>query len=98
MQLAVIEPPQIAVGGVGATAHTAQIRLQLDVSALSTPLTSGESLLGLPLYLEAAPTDATISSISCASTKDTVGITANPGVLNAFLGTLSPTAFTNTTT
>lgn len=98
LQLAVIEPPQIAVGGVGATAHTAQIRLQLSVSALSTPLTGGESLLGLPLYVEVAPTDATITSINCGSTQDTVGITATPGVLNAFLGILPSTAFTNTTT
>jgi uncharacterized membrane protein len=98
LQLAVIEPPQIAVGGVGATAHTAQIRLQLNVSALATPLTNGESLVGLPLYVEVAPTDATISSINCGSSQDTVGITATPGVLNAFLGNLSSTAFANTTT
>lgn len=98
LQLAVIEPPKIAVGNVGATAHTAQIRLGLNVTALSTPLTGGESLLGLPLYVEVAPTDATLSSITCGGAQDTVGITATPGVLNAFLGNLTSTAFANTTT
>jgi uncharacterized membrane protein len=97
LQLAVIAPPQIAVGGVGTTAHTAQVRLALNITALSTPLTGGESLLGVPIYVEVAPADATISSINCGNTQDTVGITATPGLVNAFLGTLPSTAFTNTT-
>lgn len=103
LMLSIIEPPQIGVGGVGTTAHTAQIRLGLDVSALSTALTSNESLADVPLYLEVAPTDATITAIQCevpngsGGLQDNVTIQAQPGVLNAFLGKLTPDAFDNTT-
>jgi uncharacterized membrane protein len=101
LALSIVEPPQIGVGGVGTVAHTAEIRLDLDVTALSTPIT-GQSLLDLPLYLEVAPTDGTITAIECnvpgsgGANSDSVTITAAPGVLNAFLGTLTPAAFNNT--
>ena len=104
LSLSVIEPPQIGVGGVGTTAHTAEIRLLLNVSVLNNALTGNESLIGVPLYLEVAPTDATITNITCnvpgagGALEDNVTIGVAPGVLNAFLGNLSPAAFTNTTT
>jgi len=104
VEMTVIEPPQIGIGGVGTTAHTAQIRLDLSVSALSNPLTGNESLLDIPLYLEVAPTDATITAIACnvpgtgGAVSDNVTIETAPGVLNAFLGNLTPTAFSNTST
>jgi uncharacterized membrane protein len=93
LAMSIVEPPQIGVGGVGTVAHTAQIRLALNISALSTPLT-GQQLLGLPLYLEVAPTDATITALECnvpgtgGKNSDSVTINTAPGVLNAFLGTL----------
>lgn len=98
----IVEPPQIAIGGVGATAHTAQIRLSLSASVLTNPLTGNQSLLSIPLYLEVAPTDATITNIECAvpdgngGTVDNVTIEARPGVLNAFLGKLDTNAIANT--
>ena len=101
LALSIVEPPQIGVGGVGTVAHTAEIRLDLDVTALSTPI-NGQQLLDLPLYLEVAPTDGTITAIECnvpgsgGANSDSVTITAAPGVLNAFLGTLTPAAFNNT--
>ncbi|QEE25870.1 hypothetical protein CS053_16165 [Rhodanobacter glycinis] len=105
LSLSIIEPPQIGIGPVGTTAHTAQIRLLLDVSALpNNTLTGGQSLLDLPLYVEVAPADATIASIQCnvpstnGGTQDTVVINGTPGLVNAFLGKLTPAAFTNTTT
>ncbi|WP_329742407.1 hypothetical protein [Dyella sp. A6] len=103
LTLSIIEPPQIGVGGVGTTAHTAQVRLGLDVSAVTTSLASNESLLSIPLYLEVAPSDATITSIQCemptgtGGLQDNVTIQAIPGVLKSFLGSLTPTAFDNTT-
>jgi len=86
---------------VGTVAHTAEIRLDLDVTALSTPI-NGQQLLDLPLYLEVAPTDGTITAIECnvpgsgGANSDSVTITAAPGVLNAFLGKLPSAAFNNT--
>ncbi|GAB3780457.1 TadG family pilus assembly protein [Dyella agri] len=102
VQLSVVEPPQIAVGGVGATAHTAQIRLALSVSVPSNPLTGNESLAQVPLYLEVAPTDATITAIQCGvqgsngSMANEVTIKTSPGLLNAFLGSLPQGAIGNT--
>lgn len=101
--MTIVEPPQIGIGGVGTTAHTAQIRLDLNVSAVSTALTGGESLLSIPLYLEVAPTDATITAIACnvpgtgGAVSNDVTIGVAPGVLNAFLGELTPAAFSDTT-
>jgi uncharacterized membrane protein len=100
LAMTIVEPPQIGVGGVGTTAHTAQIRLALNLSALSTPIT-GEALVGLPLYLEVAPTDGTITSLECnvpgigGVNSDKVTITTAPGVLNAFLGMLPAGAINN---
>ena len=103
LMMSIIEPPQIGVGGVGTTAHTAQIRLMLDVSAVTTSLTGNESLAKIPLYLEVAPTDATITAIECGvpgsggASVDDVTIATAPGVLNAFLGEIPPPeAFGNT--
>jgi uncharacterized membrane protein len=100
LAMSVIEPPQIGVGGVGTVAHTAQIRLALNISALSTPIT-GQALVGIPLYLEVAPTDGTITALECnvpgsgGQNSDSVTITTAPGVLNAFLGTLPAGAINN---
>jgi uncharacterized membrane protein len=103
VMLSVIEPPQIGIGGVGTTAHSAQIRLSLNVSATNL-LSNGDKLLALPLYLEIARVDGTIHSIECnvpasnGTTEDNVTINTDAGVLNAFLGTLPTDAFTNTHT
>jgi uncharacterized membrane protein len=100
LAMSIVEPPQIGVGGVGTVAHTAQIRLALNISALSTPIT-GEALVGLPLYLEVAPTDATITDLECnvpgvgGANSDRVTITTAPGLLNAFLGMLPAGAINN---
>jgi len=101
LSLAVIEPPQIAVGPVGTSAHTAAIRLKLG---LATPLSGGQPFLDLPLYVEVAPADATIKTIQCnvagsdSSIQDTVVIEGTPGIANAFLGNLPSTDFANTST
>lgn len=98
LMLSIVEPPQLGIGGIGTTVHTAQIRLYLDVTALSgTALTGGQSLLDIPLYLEVAPTDATLTSIQCGVSPNTATIQVEPGVLNAFLGKgIPPSAFSNT--
>jgi uncharacterized membrane protein len=90
------------VGPVGTTAHTAQVRLSLDVTALSgTALTGNQSLLDIPLYLEVAPATATLTAIQCGvpdggSTRNNVTISAAPGLVNAYIGKLSSDAMSNT--
>lgn len=102
LSLTVIEPPQIGVGPVGTTAHTAQVRLSLAVTALSgTALTGNQSLLDIPLYLEVAPATATLTAIQCGaqdngSTRNDVTISATPGLVNAYVGKLPSDAMNNT--
>ncbi|MBE1160824.1 pilus assembly protein TadG-related protein [Dyella acidiphila] len=67
----VIEPPSIGIGGVGATAYTAQVRVFLDIT------TSGNSLLGssgliklnvnLPIAIDVANAQATLTSLCNAT-------------------------------
>lgn len=98
--MSIVEPPQIGVGGVGTVAHTSQIRLALNVSAVGSPA-PGQSLIGLPVYLEVAPTDATLTALECnvpgsgGGNTDLVTITTSPGLVNAYIGLLTSSAFTN---
>lgn len=86
MQAVLIEPPQIAVGGVGATARTAQLRARLNIQALNTTLgLVSLSALNLPVVLEGMPASATLRSMRCGATAESsnVGIDATSGVLRA---------------
>ncbi len=92
-----IEPPQssFAFGPEGLSVHTAQIRLQLNLAVLNLG-----SLLGVnvPLYVEVAPGDARIASIACngdPSVDAQVGVQAQSGLANIYLGQLSPGVMTN---
>lgn len=57
LRLKLIEPPQIAVGGVGAAATSAQLRLSLSANI--------PGLLSLPLYIDLAPGKAILKSLQC---------------------------------
>ncbi|AEK60695.1 TadG family pilus assembly protein [Collimonas fungivorans] len=59
LRLKLIEPPQMAIGGKGAVATSAQLRLNLN---LSVP-----GLLNLPLYVDLAPGKATLNSLQCSA-------------------------------
>lgn len=63
--LRIIEPPQIAVGGVGASAKTAQVRLRLNLSLLNLNLGVASTQINLPIALEVAPARATVASLQC---------------------------------
>lgn len=63
LQLSLIEPPKMAVGGEGATATSAQLRLALNVQALK--LAPGYSVANLPLYIDLAPGTAKLTSLQC---------------------------------
>lgn len=98
LKVQIIEPPVLAVGEAGVDpatqrwrtlAHTAQVRLYLNV-ALATPSLPmiGSVGLNLPLSLEAAPGTAWLQATRCAATKDastsTIGV--QPGLANVCVG------------
>ncbi|WP_206106424.1 pilus assembly protein TadG-related protein [Rhizobium leguminosarum] len=86
-----------AIGAVGATVRTAQVRLALEVSVLGA-----NSLAGLkvrvPLYLEVAHAEARLASITClggGARNASVGVEVVPGVAELSLGDVDPKAFVN---
>jgi uncharacterized membrane protein len=84
----------VAVGGVGATLHTAQTRLQFTLKV--GPVAG--TYITLPLYIELASGTAVLSAVTCnpltpANVSVTLGVT--PAVVDAEVGTISPTAFSN---
>ncbi|TAN13478.1 MAG: hypothetical protein EPN45_04500 [Rhizobiaceae bacterium] len=94
--IAIGEPPQhspwFTVGETGAIVRTAQTRLSLAVE-----LGGAGALLGtdikVPLYLEIAYAEAKLSAIECSggtSLASGVTIDAKPGVVEAWIGNISP--------
>lgn len=75
LQVQVIQPPVLAVGEAGldskgawrTLAHSAQVRLFLQISLLT--VVPGVPTINLPLVIEAAPGTAWLVSTSCAGTK-----------------------------
>jgi uncharacterized membrane protein len=92
LQAVVIEPAQIAVGGVGTTARTSQVRLRLEVESLRLNLgVVNLSALRMPVVLEALPAQGTLSRMSCGTSPQTssVGIDATTGLLRACVSGVS---------
>ncbi|RIK99620.1 MAG: hypothetical protein DCC74_00975 [Proteobacteria bacterium] len=98
---AVGERPQgtswLTVGAVGASVHTAQTRVFLDVRLVGT---GQASLINLPLYVEVAAGTATLDAIACgrpdvATSTVTLGVT--PGVADAWVAAVDEALMTNFT-
>lgn len=93
---AVVEPRQVtAIGGVGITAETAQVRMYLVIEP-----TQQLSVLGfnfdvrLPLLIETTKGVATVTDISCPTplpADATVSVTATPGNLQTSIVDIDPT-------
>ncbi|MFK0376440.1 pilus assembly protein TadG-related protein [Pandoraea sp. NPDC090278] len=88
----VISPPQIGIGGVGATATNAQVRLFLTVNSAASsagPLAGILSAVGtqlnLPLVLEVAQSTATVTALQCGATPSTT-LQVNSGLVNVCVG------------
>ncbi|MFX1734052.1 TadG family pilus assembly protein [Paraburkholderia sp. A1RI_3L] len=106
-QARILEPPVIAVGEAGqdaagnwrTTAHSAQVRLYLDVSLLNIDLgLVNLTALNLPVYLETGGTgNARLESTRCtasrATSQSTIGV--QPGVLGVCVGGNAAANFTN---
>jgi uncharacterized membrane protein len=65
----VIEPPSIVIGGVGATAYNAQVRLYADVDTsgglLGGLLDSVGIRIKLPVFIDVSRAKATLEELSC---------------------------------
>ncbi len=85
----VISPPQVGVGGVGATATTAQVRLFLTVNSsvgtLGGVLSGLGTQLNLPLVIEAAQSTATVTALQCGATPSAT-MQVNSGLVNVCVG------------
>ncbi|AJC22621.1 pilus assembly protein TadG-related protein [Pandoraea pulmonicola] len=89
----VISPPQVGVGGVGATATAAQVRLFVSVNPGATgpvPLLGGllsglNTTLNLPLVLELAQSTATVTALQCGATPSAT-LQVNSGLVNVCVG------------
>lgn len=94
--LAVGEPmqhlPWFAVGNRGVTVRTAQTRLRVVANVGGTGLLKGLSVR-LPLYLELAYGEATLSDVSCASgdpLKGSATVDARPGIADFHVADVDP--------
>jgi uncharacterized membrane protein len=99
LRLAIGERPRgtswAAVGGPGASAHTAQTRLLLDVTLLGA---GSVAAVRLPVYLELASASATLDAVSCgfpSVSSSTVTLGVRPAVLDARIGNVTPAMMTN---
>ncbi|AWH53697.1 hypothetical protein C1924_11160 [Stenotrophomonas sp. ESTM1D_MKCIP4_1] len=90
----VIEPPSIAIGGVGARAYNAQVRLMVDVDSNRVPAVGALlSILGtrlhLPLHVDVTNAMGTLASIQCGATPPTATVQVDSSVLRACVGTVN---------
>ncbi len=96
------ERPQSAhwltIGPEGATVHTAQTRLLLDIRLLGSGLL-GAAQVRLPIYLELAPADARLSRVTCGRQRSDlrVVVDARSGIVDAWIGDVTPALMTNVT-
>jgi len=104
---AVLQPPVIAVGEAGTdasgnyitSAHSAQVRVYIDLN-LSVPSILGTLpavTVDLPLYLEAAQGTAGLSALQCASSRaaSTSTVVVQTGIANACISGSAASNMTN---
>ena len=99
VQLGITEPPSVAIGGVGATAYNAQIRLYIDVDTRGGVLGGLLQLLGttvkLPIFLDVTRAQATLTELQCKIPvkESTVKVKADASIAQACIGKVSGDPF-----
>ncbi|SCB13221.1 pilus assembly protein TadG-related protein [Rhizobium multihospitium] len=91
------QTPALAVGAPGTIVRTPQVRAALEVAVTGLSLIAGLKLR-VPLYIELAPAEAKLASITCVGgsmPNAVVGIDAVPGVAEVDLGDVNTSAFVN---
>lgn len=99
LKMSVIEPPQFCFGcRVGDEAHTAQARIQLDITLLQKlTVLLQQGTVHLPVYLDAAGATGTLTAIRCDIPEEDGDITVHSiaEALNAKIGTATDASMTN---
>lgn len=72
-KVAVVEPPSIAIGGIGATAYTAQVRTYLKVGTSNVPLIGSLVNLSLPIMIDTVAGRGTITDMCSVELRDAQG-------------------------
>lgn len=99
MRLSVGERPQgaswVTLGSAGASVHTAQTRVLLDIKLIGAGIVP---VVRLPVYIEVAQSTAVLSQVSCGypnidTTKVTLAVT--PGVVDAWIAEVSDAQMKN---
>lgn len=95
IQGGVVEPPSIAIGGVGTRAYNAQVRLMVDVDsnnlfALGPLLNLLGTRLHLPLHVDVANGMGTLTGIQCGGSPPKATIQVDSSVLRACVGNVDP--------
>jgi uncharacterized membrane protein len=88
----------VAIGTQGASVHTAQTRVLLQIQLIGS---GAASVVNLPVYIEVAPGVATLNKVSCGypninTSSVTLGVT--PGIVDAWIANVSQADFKNVTT
>ncbi|MBN8944402.1 MAG: hypothetical protein J0H01_33150 [Rhizobiales bacterium] len=85
----------LTVGNVGATVHTAQTRLLLNLQLLGS---GSIASVNLPLYVEVAAATARLNAINCTfpdASGSTMTLGVTPAVIDAWIGSVSMANFNN---
>ncbi|WMT87131.1 pilus assembly protein TadG-related protein [Pelagibacterium sp. 26DY04] len=102
VDLVIGEPPHggwFTLSGEGAYLRTAQTRLRLDISLLENDADLGLLSVGLPVYVELAPAEAHLASLTCPPGRPDLGratVAARPGVLRLAVGHTAQSSFLDT--
>lgn len=88
---AIIEPPSIAIGGIGTRAYNAQVRLKIDIDtaglAVLGPVLSGLGIrLNLPIYADVTNAMGTLEALNCGATPPTATVRVQSSLLRACVG------------
>jgi uncharacterized membrane protein len=102
-KLTLIEPPSIAIGGVGVTAYTGQVRLGLTIGTSAIPalgplLEALGTRINLPLIVDVVTGKGTLTSL-CDINDDgvrTATVDTRASLLNVCIGHMSDDAFGST--
>lgn len=99
----IIEPPSIAIGGVGATAYNAQVRLYTSIDTGGGLLGGLLELLGtrikLPIFIDVARAKGTIEELTCRvpARESSAHIRVDASIAQACIGKTSGDPFSTRT-